>query len=255
MLPIEKKARVPAQERWFWLGVGFVSALGVLVLGLVLATYVTAHEASKHVAALQPAAPAPLSRKPAASHPAMHRRKAPARVAHRKPVRPIVRVVERPLPAEQRSATAAPASSPARLPVPRAGGAPGSAQPGIPGVARVAGSRQEWGNAPALRGWQGSGPRAEQGTATPPRLLQSHGAEYPTSAMDEGVTGKAQLQLNVGPDGFVDGVVVTRSSGDARLDAAAARAAMTWRYRPARRNGLPVSSADHVQFEFFRRGG
>jgi len=265
MLPMEEKPRLPARERWVWLGVGFASALAVLALGLVFVTFVTARGAPKRIVLQQPAPVAlpPLSSaRPLPAAPAKRtstRKKPRARVVRRKPPKPLVRVVERPVAAAQPSVS----STLQHAPEPSAASpSPAGPRPSAPGTRvagpadseRVAGSRQEWNGAPPLRGWQGASPADETRSVTPPRLLQSHGADYPTSAMAEGVTGRVRVKMNIGPDGFVDGVVITRSSGDARLDAAAVRAALTWRYLPARRNGIPVASEDYAQFEFFRRG-
>jgi TonB family protein len=267
MQTADELRRFPARERWFWLGVGFVVALGVLLLGLALAVTlgargrrnpVTAQSAVHPVQRIVKSAPKP--------HPAP-RTKPAVGIAHPKRHVPQVRVVERLVPnkAPALSSQAAPASStappfnelarPGGLEAPRKVTLP--EQPPSPKPDRVAGDRHEWHGAPGPGDRAGtSATSAESGsTTTPPRLLTSRKADYPTSAMEDGVTGKVRLRLGIGLDGFVDHVGVTRSSGDARLDAAAARAALTWRYRPAQQNGRSVAGADQVEFEFFRHGG
>jgi protein TonB len=52
--------------------------------------------------------------------------------------------------------------------------------------------------------------------------------------------GKVGLELVLGTDGQVDDVLVTQSSGDPRLDAAAELSAANWRYTPAKKAGQPI---------------
>ena len=52
----------------------------------------------------------------------------------------------------------------------------------------------------------------------------------------------------------VDRAVVVRSSGDRRLDAAAIRAALAWRYEPAHRGRRAMAGVDTATFEFYREG-
>jgi TonB family protein len=134
---------------------------------------------------------------------------------------------------------------------------------GPDGAERVGGSREESGissagaTGSALRR---SGVRTEsfpagESDTVPPRLLEGRDAEYPLGAVQEGVTGTVELKVVVDNEGFVERAVVVRSSGDARLDAAAIRSVMTWRYRPARRGGWPVPGTDLATVEFFRDRG
>jgi protein TonB len=61
-------------------------------------------------------------------------------------------------------------------------------------------------------------------------------------AQPEHVTARVRLRLLVRADGTVGAVDVAVTSGRAELDDAAASAAWTWRFAPARRDGEPVTS-------------
>lgn len=52
--------------------------------------------------------------------------------------------------------------------------------------------------------------------------------------------GQVGLELVLGTDGQVDDVTVTKSSGDAHLDAAAQLSAANWRYTPAKKATQPI---------------
>ncbi len=52
--------------------------------------------------------------------------------------------------------------------------------------------------------------------------------------------GAAELSFTVAADGAVKNVIVSKSSGYAELDKAAADCAALWRYKPALKDGLPV---------------
>src|SRR5207249_4488609 len=97
-------------------------------------------------------------------------------------------------------------------------------------------------------------PAANSRGTTPPELIAGREAEYPTSAMADGVTGTVELKIIVDPEGFVARALVVRSSGDRRLDAAAIRAALAWRYQPARRGRRAAPGVDTATFEFYHDG-
>ena len=62
---------------------------------------------------------------------------------------------------------------------------------------------------------------------------------YPEAARQEGVEGTVKLKVLVTETGKVGQVQVIQSSGDRRLDRAAAEWVKTWRYLPAVQNGQP----------------
>lgn len=73
---------------------------------------------------------------------------------------------------------------------------------------------------------------------------------YPVEAVKEGVSGRVVLVFDVAADGRVAGAKVERSSGDARLDAAALSAARKWKFQPEIEDGKPVPSQVRVPVDF-----
>lgn len=63
------------------------------------------------------------------------------------------------------------------------------------------------------------------------------------SARAEGVTARVRLRLRLRDDGSVERVQIAVSSGRPDLDSAAAEAALSWRFLPARRDGVPIASS------------
>ena len=60
-----------------------------------------------------------------------------------------------------------------------------------------------------------------------------------------------RLLLTIGEDGMVSSAVVRRSSGFARLDAAAVDWVLKhWRYRPAMRGAMPIASTTEAALTF-----
>ncbi|KAA5604457.1 energy transducer TonB [Roseospira marina] len=76
---------------------------------------------------------------------------------------------------------------------------------------------------------------------------------YPQQARRLGQEGTVVLSVRVLPDGAADQVTITRSSGYGLLDRAAARTVEGWRFRPARRAGIPVSATARVTIRFVLR--
>lgn len=93
-------------------------------------------------------------------------------------------------------------------------------------------------------------PGADADEPDVPALIEREPVRYPPSAAEEGVTGTVHLKIVVSLHGRVETAFVVRSSGDARLDAAAVQSAMHWRYRPARRGDRPVPSVAYVAVQF-----
>jgi protein TonB len=75
---------------------------------------------------------------------------------------------------------------------------------------------------------------------------------YPPLSRRLGEVGTVSLRLMISTEGTVTDAIVTRSSGHARLDeAAVAWVTAHWRYKPATREGKPVTSTTsaYVKFE------
>lgn len=77
-----------------------------------------------------------------------------------------------------------------------------------------------------------------------------HPPRYPADALKEGKTGMTVLVVDIDAHGNVAGMKIERSSGDARLDAAAMEAAVKWRFNPALKQGRAVASKVRVPIQF-----
>lgn len=69
----------------------------------------------------------------------------------------------------------------------------------------------------------------------------THGSAYPPLSARLGEQGRTEVGFEVEPDGSVRNPVVLKSSGFSALDAAALESVKSWRYKPALRDGRPVS--------------
>jgi TonB family protein len=65
--------------------------------------------------------------------------------------------------------------------------------------------------------------------------------DYPAASVRRGEEGTSVLGFTIAADGTPQDIHIVTSSGSHDLDAAAARCASTWRYRPAMRHGEPVA--------------
>jgi len=79
--------------------------------------------------------------------------------------------------------------------------------------------------------------------STPASIGKPHfcGNEYPAISLRLGEQGTTLIGFTVLTDGHVEGVHVVNSSGSERLDNAAVSCAASWRYKPAVKEGQPVS--------------
>ncbi len=92
---------------------------------------------------------------------------------------------------------------------------------------------------------------AAQRPRTPPRLLSGSAPVYPKDLERKGITGTVGLAIVVGPDGGVQSVDISSSSGQSELDQAAIAAAYTYRFEPARNiYDEPVSCRVNRSFSF-----
>ena len=76
--------------------------------------------------------------------------------------------------------------------------------------------------------------------ANPDDKARNQLPEYPFEAARLHEHGAVSLLIHVSPVGFPEGVDVIRSSGYASLDSAARNAVLTWHFRPAIKDGLPI---------------
>lgn len=78
--------------------------------------------------------------------------------------------------------------------------------------------------------------------------------EYPIAALRRGEGGTVVLQVQVDPTGQPVDVDVARRSGSRDLDRAAVQAVRDWRFKPAIRNGKPVTSVVELPIDFKPQG-
>ena len=90
-------------------------------------------------------------------------------------------------------------------------------------------------------------PAAEAPHLQPPVVIEESRPPYPAEA--QGARGDVAVTATITPAGDVSGVELTTGVAPA-LNRAALKAAMSWRFRPALRNGTPVPSRVQLLFHF-----
>lgn len=88
---------------------------------------------------------------------------------------------------------------------------------------------------------------------TAPMAIATPAPRYPASALRRGESGEVLLRIEVDPNGMPYSMDIVRSSGSRELDRAALVAARGWRFRPALRDGQPVSASVNVPITFDSR--
>lgn len=87
-------------------------------------------------------------------------------------------------------------------------------------------------------------------TEAQPDELHNEPPVYPEESRVAGEQGVVLLRVNVTAAGEASGVTILKSSGYFRLDQAARQAVQLWKFDPALRAGLPVSSEAEVPVHF-----
>jgi protein TonB len=82
------------------------------------------------------------------------------------------------------------------------------------------------------------------------KLVDMRPPVYPPRCLRMGIEGRVRVRVLVGENGNVQEVTLDRSSGESALDESALEAVRTWRFEPARRNGVPVRAWAIVPVEF-----
>ncbi len=80
------------------------------------------------------------------------------------------------------------------------------------------------------------------------KLIARKNPVYPKVAQVAGLIGSVELNFIIGTDGYVREVTVVK--GNPILARAAVEALQTWRYQPARRDGVPVETESSTAFTF-----
>lgn len=73
---------------------------------------------------------------------------------------------------------------------------------------------------------------------------------YPAEALRRNIGGVVRVQATVAPDGSVERMELAEGSGNRELDRAAMEAVRRWKFKPAVRNGQPVTATVIVPLEF-----
>lgn len=98
-------------------------------------------------------------------------------------------------------------------------------------------------------------PGITRSAAIDPRYRADFEAPYPPASRRMGEAGTVLVRVVVGVDGHVVSAVVARSSGFARLDAAALKQALAkWRFVPALSDGHPVEAEREIPVSFRLEG-
>ena len=111
------------------------------------------------------------------------------------------------------------------------------------------GSGRGPGVGPGTGGGIGGGPYHVGGGVSAPRTLYAPDPEYSEEARRAKVQGSVLLALIVGPDGNPHDLHHMRSLGMG-LDEKALEAVRTWRFEPARKDGVPVAVQISVEVNF-----
>jgi protein TonB len=136
------------------------------------------------------------------------------------------------------AANAAPSTSPAAAAVP----------PGLQPTSFAAGGSGAGGGGFGAGGGQAlpsSTPQAKttvSPTVTPARAVSRPPPRYPPAARRDGLTGVVTLAIQVGEQGSILAVRVVDSDPVGVFDAAALESVRAWRFEPATRDGVPVTT-------------
>ncbi|MBZ5641504.1 MAG: TonB family protein [Acidobacteriia bacterium] len=91
-------------------------------------------------------------------------------------------------------------------------------------------------------------PASRTGVLEPAQIVSRKSPVYPSSVRAAGFFGSVELHFTIGVDGSVHDVNVVK--GNPLLGRAATEAMQSWRYKPARRDGVPVESESSMTFVF-----
>lgn len=129
---------------------------------------------------------------------------------------------------------------------------------GAAGSGTGAGNGRGTGEGSGTGGGQGNGTGPSAGeeaeTVEAPQILSAHAPVYPEEARRRGQEGTAVVGLLIGEDGAVRETWLEDSAGDEALDRAALEAVRSWRFVPARQNGVPAAARSRVPVVFQLHG-
>lgn len=158
-----------------------------------------------------------------------------------------------PAPAASPDAAPSPVDPPAPTPPALAGLAPGTA-PGSLSLGPI-GDLPSVGGLPEVEvETEPVAAESDDGPITPARVTSRPAARYPTLAQRRGIEGHVTLRLRIDERGRVVDAVVVESKPKGTFDAAAKRAARSYRFTPARAGTKAVASTlqQTIRFELER---
>jgi len=82
------------------------------------------------------------------------------------------------------------------------------------------------------------------------RPLKRRAPIYPTLARNKGYEGTSVFIATISPDGTIENLQLSKTSGHAILDKAAKEALRHWKFAPAKRNGISVASQLRIPIIF-----
>ncbi|MBX3671965.1 MAG: energy transducer TonB [Burkholderiales bacterium] len=153
--------------------------------------------------------------------------------------RPVPRVEKREPAPREPAPSPLPAAAPSTEPLPAAPAAAPESAPPSP-------ARREVAAAPAA---PPAPPRVELPSASA-AYLDNPPPEYPRLSRRLGEQGRVVLRVLIGVDGSAAQAEIRASSGFERLDQAALRAVLRWKYVPGRRGGTPEAMWFNVPVHF-----
>lgn len=83
-----------------------------------------------------------------------------------------------------------------------------------------------------------------------PIMVTAPAPAYPAEARDQGIQGLVQMEFTIGRSGAVCKVTAVSSDTTGLLEQAAIDAALRWEFKPAKRNGMVVSSKVRAPVRF-----
>lgn len=107
-----------------------------------------------------------------------------------------------------------------------------------------------WATQPAQEQASAQAAPAATGEPSMPEDMQGTPPLYPKLAVDQKLSGKVVLLVDVAADGSVTGIVVESSRPAGVFDAAAVEAARQWKFKPSLENGKAVAGRVRVPVDF-----
>ncbi|EXJ14931.1 energy transducer TonB [Imhoffiella purpurea] len=119
-----------------------------------------------------------------------------------------------------------------------------------PASSRAQATRQASSKAGHAGGSRSGKGGAAAGASSPAAYLNNPAPGYPGSARRQRQEGTVHLRVLVNAKGRPGEVRIATSSGVSSLDQAALRAVRRWRFKPAQRNGQPISAWVRIPIRF-----